>query len=48
MSESKTTEYLVGFDLGTSAMKAVLSDTGGITSIGAITAVKRVSNSSVK
>jgi len=29
MSESETGEYLIGFDLGTSAMKAVLSDTGG-------------------
>jgi xylulokinase len=29
MSEDKTSDYLIGFDLGTSAMKAVLSDTKG-------------------
>ena len=29
MRESKTSEYLIGFDLGTSAMKAVLSDADG-------------------
>ena len=29
MPESKTSEYLIGFDLGTSAMKAVLSDADG-------------------
>lgn len=29
MSESKTSEYLIGIDLGTSAMKAVLSDARG-------------------
>jgi len=29
MSQNKGSEYLIGFDLGTSAMKAVLSDAGG-------------------